>query len=249
MRTTTRRAGRYVAFDERPYALYRLYCFPFAGGAASSYLSWRKFVPEHVELRVAQLPGRQDRCAEPLRTEVDALVPMLADEFLEEGDERPFGFFGHSMGALVAFELARELRRRGHEVPRVLGVSAKPAPQLRADRKTLHTLPDDALTRELVALGGMPTEICSSPELLSFVLPTIRADLAVCETYRYRPEPPLPCKIKAFGGRQDPMVTDAELAAWQEQSSMPTDIITHRGGHFYLSDALSPVVDAIVTAL
>jgi medium-chain acyl-[acyl-carrier-protein] hydrolase len=232
---TSRRQSRYMAFEARPKAKIRLYCFPFAGGAASVFRQWQPMVPAHVELRACQFPGRHDRMNEPAYTDATRLACQLADDLATEGDERPFAFFGHSMGGLIAFELARELLRRSARLPTVLAVSGRSAPQLAAHRTRLHLLPAEVLLDSLTAVGGMPREVRAVPELVELLLPTLRADLKLAETYRWTSDPsPLPCPIVVFGGAQDPLVESSGLGAWQDCSAEPVSVRIFPGDHFYL---------------
>jgi len=229
-----RRQPRFVGFTERPHAGMRLYCFPFAGGAANVYRPWQQLIPLDVELLACQLPGRHDRMHEAPFTDATRLAARLADDLALEGDDRPFAFFGHSMGALVAFELARELQRRRAPLPAVLGVSGRAAPDSGAHHTTLHLLPSSDLIRSLSVLGGVPEEVLAIPELIELMVPVLRADLELVETYRYvRDGGLLHCPITVFGGSVDPMVDAAGLGAWQDCSTRPVVIRVFSGGHFY----------------
>ncbi|PZG44113.1 hypothetical protein C1I98_17665 [Spongiactinospora gelatinilytica] len=198
---TTRAHGWIVGAPRRRAATVRIFCLPYAGGTASAFGRWPAALLGHVEVCPIELPGRQTRWhdnpfthAGPL---VDALAAALAGEF-----DIPYALFGHSMGSLLAFELARELRRRGVGEPRVLFVSGGPAPQLPRAHPSIHDQPDTAVVAKLRTLGGLPDEIYESPELLELLMPTIRADFSVGETYEYRVEPPLTCPIVAFANRR-----------------------------------------------
>ena len=177
------------------------------------------------------------------------LVQALARQLPLDSRERPFAFFGHSLGARVGFELARSLRRQGRSLPAHLFVSACPAPQLPLGRP-IHMLPKGALLAELQRRNGIPQVVLAQPELLDLLLPLLRADLMVVETAVYRSEPALDCAITAFGGIEDPIVSREALEGWGEQTSGPFNTAFFAGGHFFLRTAegqLLQAIDAMVT--
>ncbi|MCS6845860.1 MAG: thioesterase II family protein [Caldilineales bacterium] len=217
-----------------PVATVRLFCFPYSGAAASVYYPWADLLPPNIEVCPVQLPGHGTRLREPLATrlapQVEALAAGLAPAF-----DRPFAFFGHSMGALLSFELARYLRRTGRPGPVHLFVSGHGAPHLPDRNPPLHALPDDQFVAKLRELNGTPEEVLRHQELLQLLIPVLRADFAVCETYVYQPEPPLACPISAYGGLGDGYVNREELAAWREQTTGPFALRMFPGDHFYLN--------------
>jgi medium-chain acyl-[acyl-carrier-protein] hydrolase len=210
-----------------------LFLLPFAGAGASAFRAWPAALPPDIEIYALQPPGRENRIAEPPLGSLMELVGALADDISGLILE-PFAFFGHSMGALVAFELSRELRRRGQNEPAHLVVSGFRAPHLPARQPLLHQLEDDRLVAELKGLGGTPPEIFDQPGLLDLVLPTLRADFAISETYHYRSEPPLSCRIIAWGGKQDPYLNEAELYSWATATSGQFVVQRFHGGHMYI---------------
>ncbi|MFV2013612.1 MULTISPECIES: thioesterase II family protein [unclassified Micromonospora] len=216
----------------RPDAPTRLYCFPHSGGSPGEYIRWAQRLPS-TEVLGIQLPGRGSRLTEKLFTAVPDLVSALVSEFTFT---EPFVFFGHSLGALVAFDTARELRARGLPGPRRLVLSACTPPHHGLQRAPLHVLPDeefiDALSEQF---GGLPPAIRSEPELLGLVLPAYRADLEMFERYEYVPGEPLPCPMTVVGGADD-YIPSALLADWQQYTTGGFDLYTLPGGHFYLRD-------------
>ncbi|MGK4007729.1 thioesterase domain-containing protein [Sorangium sp. So ce1036] len=218
-----------------PAARLRLFCFPYAGGSASVFSTWPHQLPPQVELCAVRLPGREARMSEPPFERLTPLVRALATG-LAPWMTRPFAFYGHSLGALVSFELARELRRRGAPLPRRLLVSGRRAPHLPISDPA-HDLPDREFLSWIRALGGTPEEILREPELLAMFLPILRADVAVNEAEPFVAEPPLECPISAFGGLADDRAGRAELEAWREHTRGPFTVEMFPGGHFFLRSA------------
>ena len=226
----------------------RLFCFPYAGGGAAIYRGWGGILPTQVAVHAALLPGRENRMREPAITDLGALVRALA-EALETSLDRPFAFFGHSMGALICFELARNLRERGGPQPVHLFVSARRAPQLTNTQRITHDLPEPEFVEELRRLQGTPSEVLAHPELMQLLSPLLRADFAVTETYAYAPGPPLNCPISAFGGLQDEETKREELEGWKEQTTERFKLRMMPGNHFFLNDSREPLFRSIAEDL
>jgi medium-chain acyl-[acyl-carrier-protein] hydrolase len=214
-------------------AALRLFCFPYAGGNALIYRAWPEHLPWTVEVCAVQLPGRGERLRETPYRDMPSLVGALADALLPHLD-KPFAFFGHSMGALISFELIRELRRRGGPLPAHLFVSGRRAPQLTKDDPPTYDLPEAEFLEDVRRFNGTPQEVLEHPELMQLLLPLLRADFAICQTYDYRPEPPLDCPISAFGGLQDVDVPRDYLEAWREQTAASFSVRMLPGDHFFL---------------
>ncbi|GIJ48800.1 thioesterase [Virgisporangium aliadipatigenens] len=230
-------AGRWLPVVPSRAAPLSLFCFPHAGGGAALFRPWTAPLARvGIESCPVQLPGREDRFREEPFRRVDLLVPRVR-AVLEPYLDRPYALYGHSMGAIVAFELARALRREGAPPPAHLVVSGRIAPHLVDPRPTLHDLPDDVLLKRLHALGGIPDALRAAPELLAVALPLVRADLELNETYRYVAEPPLPVRLSAYGGADDPKVDATELSAWSSQTAAEFRQRTFPGGHFFTQNA------------
>jgi medium-chain acyl-[acyl-carrier-protein] hydrolase len=229
--TTMRTASWIIRTKSQPHL--RLFCFPYAGGGASIFRLWSEKLPSQVEVCPIYLPGRENRLKEPLFTHLAPLVQTLAHA-LHPFMDIPFAFFGHSMGALISFELARHLHRIHYPGPAQLFVSAHRAPQLPDTNAPLHDLPDPALVDALSRLGGTPQAILQHTELMNVMLPILRADLTLCETYIYTAEPPLDCPIAVFGGKQDSMVSAQELREWRHQTRSACMLHILPGDHFFL---------------
>lgn len=231
----------------RPEASVRLFCFPFAGGGASAYRAWAPLFPPEVEVCGIQLPGREERFREPLLRHHQTLVAHACGG-LQRLLDRPFAFFGHSMGAMVAFECARRLRRHGH-APMELFVSACHAPQLPLPRKPIHDLPDDELLREVGRFGGTPAQVLENEELMDLIKPILRADLALHETHAYVEEPPLETPITALAGADDPVVGPAHVRPWSAQTVGPFAMKEFAGGHFFIHQHAKSVAHLVASRL
>lgn len=233
-----------------PQARARLICVPYAGSGASCYHAWsRALSGESIEVRSVQLPGRESRLREAPFTAMAPLGVAVADH-LEPFLDRPYGLFGHSMGALVAFELARELQRRGRPAPALLCVSGASAPQVPNDQTLLHGLPDDELVRQVAErYQGIPQPVLQNRELLELVLPTLRADLTVIETYTFHEGPRLRCPLAAFAGQDDRHVTEEKLAPWRELTDGTFTSRRFAGDHFFLNDRRDELIAAILQEL
>jgi medium-chain acyl-[acyl-carrier-protein] hydrolase len=229
-------AGRWLLMHRpRREARVRLLCLPYAGGGASAFRHWPDALTSSIEVCPVQLPGRENRFVEAPFTRAEAVVEAMAPA-LRPVLDRPYALFGHSMGAMLGFELIRHLRRRGDPLPVQFFVSAARAPQLPRPGAPIHALPDAAFVERLRGLQGTPEGILQDKELLQFVLPALRADFTVVETYRYTPGERLDCLLTAFGGRSDGAVSFAELAGWSDQARRDFRLQMLPGNHFFLHD-------------
>lgn len=228
----------------------RLFCFPFAGGNAASFLGWQGPLGPDLELRVAQLPGRGARLFEKPLTDLDELVEHLA-EAVAELDERPFAFFGHSLGAMLAFEVARALRRQGRPGPSSLWLAGAEAPQTRSVPDRVHDLPTAAFIEVLRDYGGTPAELLDNRDMMELLLPGLRADFALDEGYAYRPEPPLAVPIHLLLGDRDPEVEPvAARDGWARETAHPLLVHGYAGDHFFVQehrDAIAALLAAVLT--
>ena len=217
-------------------APFRLFCFPYVGGAASVFRKWPQRIGEKVEVCPMQFPGRENRMSEPPIGDLREVVRLVADLFAPSLEEKPYALFGHSMGGLVAFELAREIRRRGLPRPVRLFMSASCAPQV-ADfvSPPRHLMSDEELVEELRRLGGTPEELLREEELLRLLLPAIKADFSLFDTYRYTAEEPLSIPITVFGGLEDFALPEEKLESWRVQTSAQFGVKMFPGDHFFLN--------------
>jgi len=209
----------------------RLFCFPYAGGSSSVYSNWHSAFPPEVEICPIQMPGRGNRWGEPPLSRMTTLVERLATD-LHPLLNLPFAFFGHSMGALVAFELARKIRGWTGESPVLLLVSGARAPQIPDPEPPISALPDAAFLHRLIRLNGFPPEILENKEFIQAILPSLRADVALCETYRPAPGLLLDLPITAYGGYQDSRVPPFHVSAWRAQTTGRFRLRFFPGDHF-----------------
>lgn len=239
----------WIAFHQpRPLAKLRLFCFPYAGGSAVAYRDWVTEMPREVEVFPVQLPGRERRMREPAFRRMEPLVDELVTA-LGPLLDKPFAFFGHSMGAAIAYDLAQRLRRSGGATPAHLVVSAREAPQLPPDEEQIFQLPDDELCERLREMNGTPAEVLAHPELMQLLLPLLRADFELNDTYAPSDNPPLDCPLTAFGGLADGEVTKESLAAWKEVTSSAFQMRMFTGDHFYLHEHQSQLIRMVAEAL
>lgn len=226
----------------------RLFCLPYAGGSASAYRTWRELVPEQVHVHPLELPGRGARWGETPVNRLPLMAEMLADALAGHLD-RPYALFGHSMGGLIAFELARTLRGRGLPQPVHLFVSGSDAPDLPRTRQPVHAAPDADVLEELRFLGGTPPELLNDAGLMELILPALRADFSLLETYQYHAQPPLTVPLTVFGGDADPLVASERLHRWLRQTSAASQLVVLPGEHFFVHSAVADVIAAIADAL
>ncbi|WP_224362059.1 thioesterase II family protein [Hyalangium versicolor] len=228
-------------FSANASARVRLLCFPYAGGGASLYRSWSGLLPPTVEPCAVQLPGREERVEEPSLVAFPKLMAALEEALMPLLVERPFALFGHSMGALIAFEFARHLRRRGGPAPVYLFVSGARAPQLRGSGLMLHALPEPEFLAALQQLGADAAAILEVQEAREVWGRLMRADLQLAELYSPGPEAPLDCPVAAFGGLSDPTVAREELAAWREQTGQTFSLHMLPGQHLFVRSGASQI--------
>jgi medium-chain acyl-[acyl-carrier-protein] hydrolase len=245
MRQSTLHSPWIVRPRPNPAASLRLFCLPYAGGGASVYRAWAGLLPAEIELCVIQLPGREQRIGEPAHTAMPDLVAALAEQLAPWVADLPYALFGHSLGALVAYELGQALRATAAG-PRHLFVSASPPPHCAGQRRPIHTLPDDQFIDELRRLKGTPEQVLQHRELMELLLPVLRADFSLLNTYAHRQHPPLPCPIAAFAGAADQEIPTDVVQRWQEYTAAAFRLRVVPGGHFFLHRAGPTLIQAIL---
>ncbi len=212
------------------------------------FASWTVAAGSRLEICPIHLPGRESRMAEPAFTSTDTLVPALVDRLTPHLD-RPYSLFGHSMGALIAYETTRELRRRGLPSPIRFFASGFRAPHLPERFPNRRALDDRAFIAHLRALAGTPDEVVDDEEMMALLLPTLRADVTLCETYVHRSDDPLDVPLTVFGGADDPRVSSDELDGWRRHTRAAMDLRIFPGHHFFLKSHRAAVVAAIAERL
>jgi medium-chain acyl-[acyl-carrier-protein] hydrolase len=223
----------------------RLFCLPFAGGGASLYRPWTTALAPDIEVCPIQLPARENRYSEKPITDAYQLAETIATQIIPFTD-RPYAIFGHSMGALLAYEVARVLEIQKIRPPEVLFLSAHRAPHMPRKRDLLHSLPDAQFIQSLKQYGGFPEEILNNQEFIDFVLPTMRSDMTLCDLYAFKNEDSqLHTPIEIFAGAGDPEAGPDEMKAWADYSQSGSNLKVFEGGHFFLRSHAKEVLDHI----
>jgi medium-chain acyl-[acyl-carrier-protein] hydrolase len=226
----------------------RLFCFPYAGGAASIFRAWPDALPPSIQVCPIQLPGRENRLREPVYTRLEPLVQALTPA-LQPYLDMPYAFFGHSLGALIAFEIIRIFIRQNSPGPIHLFVSGHTAPQVPDKDPPIHQLSKPEFIKVLGRLNGTPKEVLQNAELMELLIPLLYADFTINETYVYAAGEPLDCPISAFGGLQDDQVNRYDIAAWRDQTRGAFTLRMLPGDHFFLHSARSLLLRTIAQDL
>ena len=230
---------------QNPHARARLFCFPYAGGGAVIYRDWQKSFPQTIEVCPVQLPGRGGRLRETPFTQIKPLVEATAEALLPFLD-KPFAFFGHSMGALISYELAQFLRSEQAAAPMLLFVGAHSAPHLRNRETITYDLPHDEFLEELRRLKGTPQQVLDHPELMKLMTPLLRADFEICETYPCSTAAPLASPIIAFGGVDDVEVPREKMEPWREHTTGHFALHMLNGDHFFIHTSQPDILRIVV---
>ncbi|MEM1171979.1 MAG: alpha/beta fold hydrolase [Cyanobacteria bacterium P01_H01_bin.35] len=223
----------------------RLFCFHPSAAGASFFRIWGKYLPSNIEVCAIQLPGRETRIKEPLITGWNDLVPNLTQALSPLIEEYPFVFFGHSLGALISFEVVRKLRREKLPLPKYMFVSGRRAPQIPIDN-LLHQAPDQELISALREYEGTPEAVLQNQELMELFLPILRADFTLNEKYMYFPEAPLECPIVAFRGTNDVTVSLQNLSQWEQHTITNFALHEFPGGHMFFQKEPKDLIEAIL---
>jgi surfactin synthase thioesterase subunit len=231
------------AADARP----TLFCFPHGGGDVSSFLDWQSGMGDRIDVAPASLPGRGRRITEPLLPSITGLADRLVEPTLSRAPGA-YALFGHSMGALIAFELAHRLTAAGRP-PALLMVSGSAAPQARQHCPPTQDLSDDDFLDFVDTLGGVPPGLLDNPDMWDLVRPILRADFQAAEIYRYAERPTLDVPVLVLGGDRDPAVDSAELEQWRAVTTGQTTVRLFAGGHFFMVEQLDDVLAVLHAAV
>lgn len=226
---------------EMPETALRLFCFHHAGAGALTFARWRARFAVDVQVLPVRLPGRETRLREPRIVDAEQLLGEL-DTHLGPLLDMPHAFYGHSLGALVAYRFALRRARAGHRPPVLVGVGASAAPHLPTPLVEQSDLPDDRLLAALARYGTLPPYLFERPKWLSILLSTMRDDLQLARSLREGSGEPLPCPLYAYAGAEDKVATDRVVAAWSRYTSAAFDLRTVSGGHFFVRDAELPTL-------
>lgn len=225
-----------------------MFCFPYAGGGAAVFRAWNAALPDAIEVCPVQLPGRETRAIEPAYSRIEPLLEALVAE-LRPFLDLPYVFFGYSMGAIVAFELARTFAAHGNPGPLHLFLGARRAPRFPDPYPKTEKLSSSAFIRELRTMGGTPSEILGNPDLLQVILPTLRADFALCENYTYLKGALVDCPLTVYGGKNDLKVTEEALAAWCTETRFECRVKMFAGDHFFIHTCQAVLLQDILQVL
>lgn len=228
----------------------RLYCFPHAGGSATSFFEMAQKLAPEIECVCVQLRGRGARLNEAPHSSISEIACEVTSALTSSMVAQPFYFFGHSFGGVIAFEVIKRLRLEGRPQPDHLFVGAAPPPQDTCSEDPLHDLPEGEFIQGVQSrYAGIPSAVLAEPEVLRLLLPALRADLAAFEKYRYQPGDPLSCPITAFVGAEDPVVGLARSAGWRRNTSSSFETIILPGGHFFPRQSTGILAGSLATRL
>jgi len=225
----------------------RLFCFPYAGGGSLIYRSWLDALPDLFEIFPVRLPGREARLNDAPFKRIEPLIYELGEAILPYLD-RPFAFFGHSMGAKIAFELARHLSQKGLEALHLF-VSGARGPQVPRTEPPTYALPEPEFVENLRDLNGTPNEVLENPELMRLIIPLLRADFELVQNYAYNPGPPLSYPITAYGGLEDRYVLREHINAWAQETSGSFTMRMFPGDHFFINTSRLLVLQSVAQEL
>jgi surfactin synthase thioesterase subunit len=240
--------NRWIQPSRTPTAPLQLFCLAHAGGGGAFFAPWRSALAPDIDVRPVLLPGRESRIREPLLTRVEPVVDAISYAIAAERD-RPFALFGHSLGAVLAFEVARQLERVWQLPARALIVSGRRAPLLPRRRPRYSLMSEQDFRDAVVHLNGTPQDVLDHPGIFSLMLPVLRADFQLNEDYRRMPGPQLDVPLWACGGDHDPEVALDELMPWREETSAAFTLNVFRGDHFYLKSDPEPLWSVLRSAL
>jgi len=248
MNNSTPSSKWFLVVKPRPQAEFRLFCFPYAGGSATAYSAWAELLPDNVELVAIQPPGRANRLGEALLTSVHDMADGVADA-IGPWLDRPYMIYGHSLGSIVSFELLHSLRARGLPLPFRYFCGARRAPHVPPRIAPIHNYPLEEFKAELRTLNGTPEIILNNADLMDIFVPILRTDFKAAYNYRREPAIKLECEVSVFNGAQDDKVLEEDMLGWQAHFARKVDFRTFPGGHFFMDENRSAVLDVICASV
>lgn len=220
-----------------------LFCFPYAGGSASIYYSWRKYINDCIELVPVELAGKGKRFNEQVYDNIEDVVDDVYG-IVKEKINGPYALLGHSMGSVVAYELAHRIKNSRLTNPNYLFVSGRKPPHIKDEEKIRHLLPDDEFKKEIIDMGGTPKDVFENKELEDLFLPIIRNDFKLVENYKYIKKPPLDIETIVFYGDEEE-IDDDEAKQWNIHTNKECSVFKMKGDHFFINDSAKEVVSII----
>jgi medium-chain acyl-[acyl-carrier-protein] hydrolase len=224
-----------------------MFCLPYAGAGAHIYRRWPELLPQAVAVCTVHLPGRESRLSESPYRQLTPLVEDLGEAILPYLDS-PYVLFGHSLGALIIYELARFLQREHGPEPAHLFASGCSAPQIVRSKKT-YNLPESEFLESVFELNGTPREVIENAELMHALMPVLRADFELAQTYSHLPGPPLASPVTAYGGLQDSHVSRESLESWQQVTTSAFTMRMFEGDHFFLHTSQALMLELLSSSL
>lgn len=234
-----------VTPTSRSQAKLALYCLPFAGGSSNSFRPWATLLPPAVELRAVELPGHGHRLSENLARRLEELIPPLAEAIAASAD-RPFAIFGHSMGAILGYEVVLKLQDEYRKFPVHVFLSGHGAPTLPDREEPIHQLPKSKFIEKIRQYNGTPPEVLEHQELMELLVPIMRADFEVCETYQPQEVRKIKAPLTVLGGINDPGAPRADLEVWSDFTTEEFNVRMFPGDHFYLLQQKINLLQAIL---
>lgn len=227
----------------------KLFCLPYAGGSSVAYYKWKHLLKHDIKLEPVELKGRGSRYNEELYSDFEEAVNDIYMNIKDKIIEDEYAIFGHSMGSLLAFELCHKIIENNGKIPKHIFFSGYKAPHCQRKKRILHKLPDAEFMNEVIKLGGTPIEVIENKELYNLVIPILRSDFKMLETYKYiERNKAIECDITILNGREDKLTSD-ELNEWKRHSSKNTNIITFEGDHFFINKNVNKIINLIETTL
>ncbi len=227
---------------------FRVFCFPYSGATAQVFRPLTQLLPEGVSVYSYELPGRGRRFNEEIP---GTLAEIIEEAFLSINRiiDRPYIFWGHSLGGIIGYEMARHIRTNNHPLPKHLFVTGIRAPQVPKREKDVYDLPRDEFIEKIKEMGGTPEEIFNHEEMLDIMIPILKKDFKIYEMYRFTPDMPMPFPITAIGGLDDKFVSKEDLEQWSVHTSSLFDMHMLAGDHFFIFDNMNNIAQSIARAI